>query len=418
MGLQGVVTVPGDKSISHRSIMLSSIAKGTSIIHNFLMGDDCLSTIRCFRALGIDIEVDDSIVKIHGKGLDGLSKPNDILDVGNSGTTLRLLSGILSAQPFESKITGDSSIQKRPMKRIVDPLSKMGAKLYSLKNNGCAPLCIKDSSLNGIKYQLPIASAQIKSSIMLAGLYAQGTTTIIEPAKSRNHTEIMLQAYGGAIKTDELTITLKPANTLISQEIFVPSDISSAAYFITAALIIPNSEVTIQNVGVNPTRDGIIEVYKKMGANIKLLNEKTINGELVADILVKSSKLTGITIEGDIIPRLIDEIPIIAVAAAFAEGTTIIKDAEELKVKESNRIDAMVNNLTLMGVDVEPTEDGIIIKGGNPLKSCKVKSYHDHRIAMSMAIANLATDEIITMDNKKCVTISYPNFFNDIKKLQ
>lgn len=415
--IQGCITVPGDKSISHRAIMISSLAKGISTIHNFLPGDDCISTINCFRALGITIEMEESTVTVHGKGIHGLSKSDTTLDVGNSGTTLRLLSGILSAQPFNTTITGDMSIQKRPMKRIMEPLSLMGAIINSLNNNNCAPLLIKGTKLNGINYTLPIASAQVKSSIMLASLYANNKTTIIEPYTSRNHTEIMLEYYGAEVLTEKNMITIMPNQILEAKEINVPGDISSAAYFITACLILPNSKLTIKNVGINNTRTGIIDVYKRMGANIQLTNICTKNGELVADIVVASSNLNGTIIEGSLIPRLIDEIPIIAVAAAFANGTTIVKDASELKVKESNRIDTMVNNLKLMGVNINSTTDGMIINGGNSLQGSRVNSFDDHRVAMSLAIAGLRANGKTFIDNSNCVSISYPTFFDTLKKL-
>jgi 3-phosphoshikimate 1-carboxyvinyltransferase len=415
--LVGEISVPGDKSISHRAIMFSALAEGTSTIHNFLLGEDCLSTIRCFKQLGIEIERDDQTVTVHGKGLNGLQPSKEILDVGNSGTTIRLMSGILSAQSFETQVTGDASIQKRPMKRVMDPLSKMGADIESINNTGCAPIHIKGKELKGINYTLPIASAQVKSAIILASLYANGPTEIIEPASSRDHTEIMLNYFGANIQKDGLKLTVEPSPTLKAQKIVVPGDISSAAFFITAALIVPNSRIIIKNVGINPTRDGILEVYKNMEAKIEIVNQRTINGELVADIIAETSDLIGTTVEGDIIPRLIDEIPIIAVAAAFAKGTTVIKDAEELKVKESNRIDAMVDTLTKMGASIKGTADGMIIEGGQHLSGQVLESYHDHRIAMSSAVAGLVAKGSTEIKNSECISISYPSFFADLEKL-
>ena len=417
--LQGEVTVPGDKSISHRSIMLGSLAKGTTEVTGFLQGADCLSSISCFQKMGIEINnnPETNTVLIHGKGLRGLSAPSDILDVGNSGTTTRLMSGILAAQPFTSTVDGDSSIRKRPMGRIMTPLSMMGAKFESLATDKCAPFKISGGNLQGIHYESPVASAQVKSAILLAGLYAEGQTSVTEPALSRNHTELMFESFGVDIKSVGTTATVTPAKELIAQKIEVPGDISSAAYFIVAGLITPNSEITIKNVGINPTRDGILTVCKNMGANITLSNVKDDIGEPVADITVRTSALHGCTIEGDIIPKLIDEIPVIAIMAAFANGTTIIKDAQELKVKESNRIDVMVNNLSAMGVDIEGTEDGMIIRGGKPLHSATIDSKLDHRIAMSFAIAGGLADGDTEILGAECVNISYPEFYGDLDML-
>lgn len=414
--LQGEVTVPGDKSISHRSIMLGSLAKGTTEVTGFLQGADCLSSISCFQKMGIEINnnPETNTVLIHGKGLRGLSAPSDTLDVGNSGTTTRLMSGILAAQPFTSTVDGDSSIRKRPMGRIMTPLSMMGAKFESLATDKCAPFKISGGNLQGIHYESPVASAQVKSAILLAGLYADGQTSVTEPALSRNHTELMFESFGVDIKSVGTTATVTPAKELIAQKIEVPGDISSAAYFIVAGLITPNSEITIKNVGINPTRDGILTVCKNMGADITLSNVKNDIGEPVADITVRTSALHGCTIEGDIIPKLIDEIPVIAIMAAFANGTTIIKDAQELKVKESNRIDVMVNNLSAMGVDIEGTEDGMIIRGGQTLHSATIDSKLDHRIAMSFAIAGGLADGDTEILGAECVNISYPSFYSDL----
>lgn len=417
--LQGEVTVPGDKSISHRSIMLGSLAKGTTEVTGFLQGADCLSSISCFQKMGIEINnnPETNTVLIHGKGLRGLSAPSDILDVGNSGTTTRLMSGILAAQPFTSTVDGDSSIRKRPMGRIMTPLSMMGAKFESLATDKCAPFKIIGGNLQGIHYDSPVASAQVKSAILLAGLYADGQTSVTEPALSRNHTELMFESFGVDIKSVGTTATVTPAKELIAQKIEVPGDISSAAYFIVAGLITPNSEITIKNVGINPTRDGILTVCKNMGADITLSNVKDDIGEPVADITVRTSSLHGCTIEGDIIPKLIDEIPVIAIMAAFAEGTTVIKDAQELKVKESNRIDVMVNNLSAMGVDIEGTEDGMIIRGGKALCGATIDSKLDHRIAMSFAIAGGLADGDTEILGAECVNISYPSFYSDLDML-
>lgn len=415
--LRGELEIPGDKSISHRSIMFGSLAKGTTEVTHFLQGADCLSTISCFQKLGIEIENKTDKILIHGKGLHGLSAPTEILDCGNSGTTTRLISGILSGQSFTSTLTGDASIQKRPMKRIMDPLRQMGADITSIHDNNCAPLAIKGSNLQGIHYHSPIASAQVKSAILLAGLYAEGETRVTEPYISRNHSEIMLSHFGANVRTEGTTAILLPNPFLEGQKIAVPGDISSAAYFIAAGLLVPGSEILLKNVGINPTRDGILRVAKEMGGNIELLNANTDNGEPTADILVKFSALHGITIGGEIIPTLIDEIPIIAIMAAFAKGTTIIKDAAELKVKESNRIQVMVDNLKAMGADIESTEDGMIIHGGKDLHGAIVDSHMDHRIAMSFAIASLLADGHMTILDKNCVDISFPTFYQDLNCL-
>ncbi len=417
--LQGEVTVPGDKSISHRSIMLGSLAKGTTEVTGFLQGADCLSSISCFQKMGIEINnnPETNTVLIHGKGLRGLSAPLNVLDVGNSGTTTRLMSGILAAQPFTSTVDGDASIRKRPMGRIMTPLSMMGAKFESLATDKCAPFKISGGNLQGIHYESPVASAQVKSAILLAGLYADGKTSVTEPALSRNHTELMFESFGIDIKCAGTTATVTPAKELIAQKIEVPGDISSAAYFIVAGLITPNSEITIKNVGINPTRDGILTVCRNMGADITLSNIKDDIGEPVADITVRTSSLHGCTIEGDIIPKLIDEIPVIAIMAAFADGTTVIKDAQELKVKESNRIDVMVNNLSVMGVDIEGTDDGMIIRGGKPLHNATIDSKLDHRIAMSFAIAGGLADGDTEILGEECVNISYPSFYSDLDML-
>ncbi len=417
--LRGEITVPGDKSISHRSIMLGALADGTTEVTGFLQGADCLSSIACFQKMGVTIEnnPNTNTVRITGRGLHGLTKPEGILDVGNSGTTTRLMSGILAAQPFTSTIDGDASIRKRPMGRIMTPLSMMGARFESLQTQQCAPFKISGGSLKGIHYNSPVASAQVKSAILFAGLYADGETSVTEPSLSRNHTELMFESFGIDIKSKGTTATVQPANQLIPQKIQIPGDISSAAYFIVAGLITPNSEITIKNVGINPTRDGIITVCKNMGADITVSHSYDKIGEPRADITVKSSALQGCVIEGDIIPKLIDEIPVIAIMAAFADGTTIIKDAQELKVKESNRIDVMVKNLSAMGVDIEGTEDGMIIHGGKPLHGAAIDSKSDHRIAMSFAIAGSLADGETDILNAECVNISYPQFYQDMQSL-
>ena len=430
--LSGRLSVPGDKSISHRAVMFGALAEGKTEVNNFLQGADCLSTIRCFSQMGIDIRnnIEKNTVTIQGKGLYGLKKPDKILDVGNSGTTLRLISGILSGQNFESRLTGDASIQKRPMRRVITPLSLMGADIISIHSNDCAPLRINgtlssrlkniggyEKTLHGITYNSPVASAQVKSSILLAGLYADNQTTVIEPYASRNHTEIMLKQFGAEISSKDTSVTLEPNAKLLGTKILVPGDISSAAYFIAAAILVPNSEIIIENVGVNPTRDGILEVCKLMGADVTMEELRNTDFEACCDLRIRSSNLHGTTIGGSLIPRLIDEIPIIAIMACFAEGETIIKDAAELKVKESNRIDVVVTQLRNMGADITATEDGMIIRGGKPLYGTIIDSKEDHRIAMAFAIAGIVSEGITILKGAECVDISYPNFYDDLNKL-
>ena len=416
-GLKGQLAVPGDKSISHRAVMLGSIASGNTEIHHFLQGADCLSTISCFRRMGVEIENRGNMVVVHGKGMRGLSAPSGMLDCGNSGTTMRLMSGILAAQPFPSTLTGDASIQKRPMKRIMEPLTQMGAHISSLRENGCAPLRIKPGKLHGIHYHTPVASAQVKSAILLAGLYGDGPTKVTEPALSRNHTELMLRHFGAEIASEDVTAAVMPAKELYGAKVEVPGDISSAAYFIAAALMVPGSEVLIRNVGVNPTRDGMIRVCQAMGADLALENVRGREAEPMADLLVRHSSLKGVEIGGEIIPALIDELPMIAAMACAAQGTTVIKDAAELKVKESNRIRIMVENLSAMGADIRETEDGMIIEGGRPLHGASVDSHLDHRIAMTFAVTSLIADGVTTIKDADCVRISYPGFYQDLSRL-
>ncbi len=415
--LSGELTVPGDKSISHRGVMFGAISQGITELSGFLDGADCRSTISCFQKMGIEIQQKNDQVIIHGKGLLGLHQPTDVLDVGNSGTTTRLISGILSGSPIVSTLNGDASIQKRPMGRIITPLSMMGANIISLNGNNCAPLKITGGNLHPIHYNSPVASAQVKSAVLLAGLYCQGTTSVTEPVLSRNHTELMLQGFGADIQSEGCTATVKGLPKLYGQKITVPGDISSAAYFIVAGLICQNSCLTIKNVNCNPTRDGILRVVEAMGGKINYDNEKNISGEKVCDITVTSSSLRGTIVGGDIIPTLIDEIPVIAVMAAFADGDTIIKDAGELKVKESNRIDSVVTNLRAMGADVQATEDGMTIHGGKTLHGTKIITKSDHRIAMAFAIAGLNATGETTFDDPDCVAISYPEFYTTLMSL-
>lgn len=414
--LNGTIKIPGDKSISHRSIMLGSLAKGDTVIENFLMGEDCLSTIHCFRNLGISIEFNTDKILVHGKGLHALKAPQQTLDCGNSGTTVRLMAGILSGQNFGATLTGDASIQKRPMNRIITPLSQMGATLHGI-NGGLCPLQISPHALTGIHYVSPVASAQVKSALLLAGLYANSPTSVTEPSISRDHTERMLTFFGGDVKREGTTVTVMPNPNLVGQALVVPGDISSAAFFMVAGLIIPNSHLILQNVGINPTRCGILEALISMGGNITCFNNRVVCGEPVCDMEIKTSCLHGTLIDGDIIPTLIDEVPILAVAACFASGTTIIRDAAELKVKETNRIDAIYTELSKMGANITPTEDGLIIKGNNTLIGAEVESHHDHRMAMSLAIAALGANSPTYIRNSTCVNISYPNFFEVLEAL-
>lgn len=409
----GQIKVPGDKSISHRAVMLGSLANGVTEISGFLKGADCLSTIDCFRKMGIDIDINGENVTVHGNGLRGLKKPDEMLYTGNSGTTTRLLCGILAGQNFDTSITGDASIQKRPMGRVVKPLSMMGAKI---ENEHC-PLYITGTKLHGIDYKMPVASAQVKTAIILAGLYADGETVIHEIEKSRDHTELMLSAMGADLTVDNLDITVKPTNDLTAVNVDVPGDISSAAFFLVLGAIMPNSQITVINVGINPTRTGIIDVLKDMGADITLENVHTSAGETVADITVRSSSLKGTTVGGDIIPRLIDELPIIAVAAVFADGQTVIKDAQELKVKETNRIRAVVDEFNKCGIDITETDDGMIINGGKSIHGADFKTYGDHRMAMSLTVLAQLADGESTLDDSDCACVSYPTFFDDFYKL-
>lgn len=415
-GLRGTITVPGDKSVSHRSVMLGALADGVTHVTGFLMGEDCLSTIDCFRKMGVQIEVGgDHTVTVHGVGLHGLQAPDAQLYTGNSGTTTRLISGILAGQAFPVSLTGDASIEKRPMGRIIAPLRQMGADIRGVDDKFC-PLSIRPGKLHGMTYTLPVASAQLKSAILLAGLYADTPTTVIEPAPSRDHTERMLRALGCRVETDGCRITVYPPESLTAVDVAVPADISSAAFFLAAGAIIPGSELTIRNVGVNPTRDGVIEVLQAMGVDLTLSNRRD-TGEPICDITVRSSRLHGTEIGGSLIPRLIDELPVLAVAAAFAEGETVIRDAAELKVKESNRIAAMVTELTRAGADVTETEDGMIIRGGQPLTGASFETYADHRIAMSMAVCALACRGDSEIRNAEVVSISYPDFYDTLRQL-
>lgn len=419
-GLNGSIKIPGDKSISHRSVMFGSMAKGKTTVENFLPGEDCLSTINCFTKLGVKIEQENSNVTVYGKGLEGLSESSEVLDVGNSGTTARLMMGILSGLPFHSVLIGDESIAKRPMKRVTGPLRDMGARIQGNQDGNFTPISIQGGGLRGLDYVSPVASAQVKSAILLAGLQGEGVTSVKEPYKSRDHTERMLQAFGVEVKEEENgTVSVAGGQELVSDlHIVVPGDISSAAFFLVAAAIVPNSRVTLQRVGLNPTRTGILEVLKQMGAELSYSTIIEDGPEPYADITVTTSNLKGVEIGGEIIPRLIDEVPIIALMATQAEGTTIIKDAEELKVKETNRIDTVVNELKKVGADIEATEDGMIIKGKTKLHGGALDSYGDHRIGMMGAVASLIAEGETVLHNDKAINVSYPSFFEHMESLR
>ncbi len=413
-GLRGTVTVPGDKSISHRAVMLGALADGETHISGFLMGEDCLSTIDCFRKMGVQIDVRDGGVTVHGVGLHGLRAPEGPLYTGNSGTTTRLLSGILAAQPFPVSMTGDASIEQRPMGRIITPLREMGADIRGRDGKYC-PLHIAPAALHGVRYEMPVASAQLKSAILLAGLYADGVTEVVEPAPSRDHTERMLRAMGVQVEQDGCRIAVHAPLALRACSIEVPGDISSAAFFLAAGAIVTGSELTVKNVGINPTRDGVLEVLRAMGADITCTNVRDA-AEPVADLTVRASALHGTEIGGPLIPRLIDELPVLAAAAAFAEGETVIRDAQELKVKESNRIAAMVAELTRAGVDCTETADGMVIRGGRP-RGAAFETYRDHRIAMSMAVLALGAAGESEILDPGVVSISYPGFFDTLRQI-
>lgn len=414
--LRGIITVPGDKSISHRAVMLGAISSGKTVVEGFLNGQDCLSTIGCFRAMGIEIEQQTTHVEIHGKGIRGLKEPGDILDAGNSGTTMRLLAGILAGQDFLSVVTGDASLRQRPMARIAAPLRQMGARIDGREQGRLAPLIIRGGGLTGITYTTPVPSAQIKSAVLLAGLFAAGETTVIEPSLSRDHTERMLTAFGIAVKRQQTAVTVVPGQ-LEGQHIKVPGDISSAAFFMVAAAAKPGAELLIQNVGLNPTRTGILDILIRMGADIQVQNLYRFGDEEAGDILIRGSVLQGVEVESEIIPRLIDEIPVLAVAAALAHGTTRIRGAEELKVKESNRLAAICSELGKMGVQIAEQEDGLEIIGPNRIHGAEINSYHDHRIAMAMAVCALFAEGRTTIPESACIDISFPGFGELLKQI-
>ncbi|MGH7873329.1 MAG: 3-phosphoshikimate 1-carboxyvinyltransferase [Candidatus Binatia bacterium] len=415
--LAGAINVPGDKSIAHRAVIFASVAKGRSRIINLSDGDDNSRTVRAFRQMGVEIFRDGDALCVDGKGWEALHAPADAVDCGNSGTTMRLLSGLLAGRPYYSELDGDVSLRQRPMQRVIDPLSLMGAGITSKSGNGLAPLEIRGGGLRGIHYRMPIASAQVKSAILLAALQADGTTTLLEPQRSRDHTEVMLRGFGGDLGVDGPLISLKGGQSLAGQEVRIPGDISSAAFFLVAAAMIPGSDLTIHNVGCNATRDGVIEVLRDMGAAIQLANERREAGERVADLHVIGGPLKGVIVGPDSVARTIDEYPILAVAAAVADGVTVFSDIKELRYKESDRIAAMTAGLRRLGIAVEERDDGMTIQGGGRLRGGAVKSYADHRIAMSFAIAALASDAPVEIDDVGCVDISFPSFFALLEKI-
>ncbi|MCA1796189.1 MAG: 3-phosphoshikimate 1-carboxyvinyltransferase [Desulfuromonadaceae bacterium] len=411
-GLRGEITVPGDKSISHRSIMFASLAHGDSYIRGFLRGEDNLATLNAFKAMGVEIEEPvTGELKVRGSGLSGLQEPRDVLDCGNSGTTMRLMSGVLAGQNFFSVLSGDRYLRRRPMARVINPLIQMGAQIWGREHNRCAPLALKGGQLRSITYNSPVASAQVKSALILAGLRAEGTTTVHEPHVSRDHTERMLRHMGIELESFPGGVQIEGGQELQGREIEVPGDISSAAFFLVAALIVPDSELLIKNVGINPTRSGIVDILCSMGGNIQVLNEREAAGEPIADLLVRSSDLHGIEIGGDMVPRAIDEFPVVSVAAACAHGITSIRDAAELRVKETDRIAAMEAVLRTFGVRVDSHEDGMTIHGREVLRGGKVKSCGDHRIAMSAAIAGLRAMSAVEIEDTGCTATSFPSFW-------
>lgn len=414
--LRGTLEVPADKSISHRSIMFGAIAQGTTTVHNFLRAEDCISTLNAFKDLGVQIEDDGEVITIHGQGVAGLKAASHPIDIGNSGTSIRLMMGLLAGSNFETTLFGDESLNKRPMNRVMLPLRAMKADLIGENDTEFPPITIRGvQALSPIHYEMPVASAQVKSAILFAALQAQGTSTIVEKELSRNHTEEMIRQFGGKIDVTDKTITLTGPQQLQGQEVVVPGDISSAAFFLVAGAIVPDSEIHLTNVGMNPTRTGIIEVLKQMGANLTIEEEDQQNQS--ANVTIRTSNLQGTVIEGDIIPSLIDEIPVIALLATQAHGTTVIKDAQELKVKETNRIDATANELRKMGADITTTDDGLIINGPTKLHGATVSSLGDHRIGMMLQVAALLTQDDVELELPEAVAISYPAFFEDVRSL-
>ncbi|MBA4496055.1 3-phosphoshikimate 1-carboxyvinyltransferase [Paenactinomyces guangxiensis] len=411
--------VPGDKSISHRSIMFGAIARGETLVEGFLPGADCLSTISAFRQMGVDIERDsETSVRILGRGFDGLREPVQPLDVGNSGTTIRLLLGILAGTSFFSTVVGDDSIARRPMGRVVNPLREMGAQIYGRQEGRFTPLAIRGAKLTGLTYESPVASAQVKSCLLLAGLSADGVTAVREPSRSRDHTERMLPAFGVHVRTSEGEVSVQGGQSLAGTQVKVPGDISSAAFLLAAALMVPGSRVTIDDVGLNPTRTGILDAFHMMGAEVAVEQTGMWCNEPVGRVTVQADELKGIEIGGKLIPRLIDEIPVLAVVATQAAGETVIRDAAELKVKETNRISTTAQELRKLGAHVEETDDGLIISGPTPLKGGVCQSRGDHRIGMAMVIAGLGAAAEVCVEGSEAIDISFPGFSNFIEKIK
>ncbi|WP_391121746.1 3-phosphoshikimate 1-carboxyvinyltransferase [Psychrobacillus sp. L3] len=415
--LQGTLRIPGDKSISHRSIMFGAIAKGTTTVEGFLQSDDCLATIDCFTKLGVKILVEAEAVQIISNGIDAWNEPSEILYTGNSGTTTRLLLGILAGSNVSTILIGDESIQKRPMKRVTAPLKQMGAHFIGRDDAQYTPIAVDGKKLQAIRYKMPVASAQVKSAILFAGLHAEGETVVTEMETSRDHTERMLRHFGANIEVEGKKIRLQGLQELRGTHVVVPGDISSAAFFLVAGAIVPNSKLVLQNVGLNPTRTGIMDVLQEMGANVSIQHLNNVSHEEIGNITISTSELIGTKIGGELIPRLIDEIPIIALLATQARGRTVIKDAVELKVKETNRIDAVVTELKKLGANITATDDGMIIEGPTALHGGDLLTYGDHRIGMMAAIASLLTSSVVTIDNEMCVGVSYPNFFEQLSSV-
>jgi 3-phosphoshikimate 1-carboxyvinyltransferase len=415
--LRGEITVPGDKSIAHRAVILASIANGRSRIFNLSGGDDNSRTVRAFRQMGVEIDRQGDALCVEGRGWEGIAAPMETIDCGNSGTTMRLLSGLLAGRPFISRLDGDSSLRQRPMQRVIEPLSRMGAKIFSQGGNGLAPLEIQGGGIHGIHYPMPIASAQVKSAILLAALQADGITTLEEPLKSRNHTEVMLGGFGAEVGVNCRTVTIDGGQNLGGRDVRIPGDLSSAAFFLVAAATIPDSDIMIRNVGCNATRDGVIEVLRRMGASVQLVNQRDEAGEAVADVRVIGGPLKGVDVEPDLVARTIDEYPILAVAAALAEGVTTFADVKELRYKESDRIAAMTEGLRRLGIKVDEREDGMTIHGAKRLHGAAVRSFGDHRVAMSFAVAGLSSAGGVEIDDSACVDISFPSFFELLEKV-
>jgi len=419
--LRGTIQPPGDKSISHRAAILNALADGEAIVHNFLAGEDCLSTLTVLSALGIDNELDTSgdtpVLRITGAGIDGLREASGVLGCGNSGTTMRLMSGVLAGQPFFSVLDGDESLRTRPMARIADPLRQMGARVDGREGGKYAPLAIRGGGLRGVRYKLPMASAQVKSAVLLAGLFAEGGTVVEEPAPARDHTERMLAAMGARIEREGPAVRITPGNRLAALSMRVPNDISAAAFWMVAAAVHPDAELRITGVGVNPTRTGIIDVLRAMGADLSVEEERVVGGEPVADVVVRSSQLTGTVVGGDLVPRLLDEAPVLAVAAAFAQGETEIRDAEELVVKESNRVATTASQLAALGVRIRERPGGMMIEGGGGIAGGNARSFGDHRLAMALAVAGVTGRGAVTVEGAECVAVSYPEFWEHLESI-